>query len=221
MRGNRRQGEEGPPAAPCPAPEQGEPEFLHLVKNLRGILYFEEGREREFEWLKRKFRYRELGVSELLDRPKGWAKLVVLPRLGRDPVLDTLLLANRYIAPVILLGESSLRPFRKIVVAELRTRQRLGDRELKFNLRLVDYAITDFYVKAVELAREGRMEERKRLAESDLRRFWRIKPDPKGSTFVGYLEPLGLRELKGLSLSLLPFLVLDLDRFGPLETKEE
>jgi hypothetical protein len=191
-----------------------EPEFLHLVKNLRGVLYFSEERGKEFDWLKRKFRYRELGISELLPLPEKWKKLVTLPKLEEDPVLDTLLLANRYIAPVILLGGGSLRPFRRAVVAELRTKQKLNDRELKFNLRLVDFTITDFYVKAIELARAGRLEERKRLAEADLRRFWRVKADPKGYTFVGYLEPLKFERLKGQPLSLLPFLVLDLERFG-------
>ena len=191
-----------------------DPEFLHLVKNLRGVLYFSSEREKELEWLKRKFRYRELGISELLHRPEKWRKLVTLPRLKDDPILDTLSLANRYIAPVIFLGGDSLRPFRKAVIVELKTKQKFNDKELKFNLRLVDYAITDFYVKAIELAKAGKLEERKKLAESDLKRFWRVKADPKGYTFVGYLEPLRFEELKRESLSLLPFLVLDLECFA-------
>ena len=191
-----------------------EPEFLHLVKNLRGVLYFSQKREKEFEWLKRKFRYRELGISELLPRPEKWRKLVTLPKLEKDPVLDSLLLANQYIAPLILLGEDSLKPFRKAVIVELKTKQKFNDRELKFNLRLVDYAITDFYVKTIELARTSRLEERKRLAEADLKRFWRVKANPRGHTFVGYLEPLEFEQLKTKPLSLIPFLVLDLECFG-------
>lgn len=45
---------------------------------------------------------------------------------------------------------------------------------LKFNLRLVNYAITDFYTKSIALALESHRARRKRLAEKDLKRFCRV-----------------------------------------------
>lgn len=67
--------------------------------------------------------------------------------------------------------EESLKDFESAVVAVLKTRERLGDKDLKFNLRLVNYAITDFYIKSIELALQFDLAERKRLAEKDLKRF--------------------------------------------------
>ncbi len=186
-----------------------EARFLYLVKNLRGILYYSEQREQELDWLKRKLRYREVAISETLPMPSKWRKLVVLPKIEDDPVIDTLLNANRYIVPLILLGTSALKSLKKGIVAELKTKQKFSDRELKFNLRLVNYAITDFYVKSIELAEKQRLREREKLARTDLKRFWRIQQDPRGSTFVGYVEPLRFEPLEKRLLSLIPFLVMD------------
>ncbi|MDW8040271.1 MAG: hypothetical protein RMJ03_02455 [Nitrososphaerota archaeon] len=189
------------------------PLHLYLVKNLRGIIYFSKFflPENELEWLKRRFRYRELGVSESLKLELKWKKLLKLPRIEDDPVLDSLLQASSFICPLIVLKEQSLKDFKKAVIAELKTMETLSDKDLKFNLRLVNYSITDFYIKSIELAAKSDMEGRKKLAEKDLKRFWRIKADADGKTLVAYIDPLLVKsDIKNpLYVSLIPCLVLD------------
>jgi hypothetical protein len=168
-----------------------EPLHLYLVKNLRGIIYFSRGvsPEAELEWLKRKFRYRELGVSETLKFEPKWKKLLTMPKMEENPVLDSLFQASKHVCPLIVLKEESLKDFEKAVVASLKTREKLGDKDLKFNLRLVNYAITDFYLKSIELTAKPDMAGRRRLAERDLKRFWRIKADAEGKTLIAYIDP--------------------------------
>lgn len=191
-----------------------DPLHLYLVKNLRGVLYFSRGApvEAELKWLKRKFKYRELGISDALKADVKWSRLLTLPRLVEDPPLDSLLQASRFVCPLIVLKEESLRDFGGAVVASLKTKEKLGDKELKFNLRLVNYAITDFYVKSIELAGRGDLDGRRALAEGDLKRFWRVKPDPAGRTLVAYVDPLLLKEdiQSPAQKSLVPCLVVDL-----------
>jgi len=161
----------------------------------------------ELDWLRRKFVYRQIGVSETVDLPAEWKKLVVLPRVVDDPPVDSVLQASRFVSPLILLRERSLSDLGRAAVLRVRTEQKLGDRDLKFNLRLVDYAATDLYVRSIELA--DRPEERVKLAERDSRRFWRLEPG-KGRTIAGYIDPLRLcRPEDSTCLALVPFFVLD------------
>jgi hypothetical protein len=184
------------------------------VKNLRGILYLsrEVSPEKELEWLKRKFRYRELGVSETLKLELKWKKLLTLPKIVENPALDSLFQASSFVCPLIILKEDSLKDFEKAVVAALKTSEKLGDKDLKFNLRLVNYAITDFYTKSIELALQSNLARRKKLAKKDLKRFWRIPEDANGKTLVAYIDPLlmdsGVTQ-KPVYMSLVPSLVLD------------
>jgi hypothetical protein len=190
-----------------------EPLHLYLVKNLRGIVYFsgDVSPESEFNWLKKKFRYRELGVSETLKLNLKWKKLLTLPKIEENPVLDSLFQASRFICPLIALKEHSLKDFGNAVVASLKTSEKLGDKDLKFNLRLVNYSITDFYLKSIELASRHDMEGRRKLAEKDLKRFWRIRANTCGKTLVAYVDPLLVKgEINNpIYTSLVPCLVLD------------
>ena len=187
---------------------------LYLVKNLRGIIYLSRGvsPEKELEWLKRKFRYRELGISETLKLELKWKKLLTLPKIVENPVLDSLLQASSFVCPLIILKEDSLKDFEKAVVATLKTRERLGDKDLKFNIRLVNYAITDFYLKSIELALQSNLEGRKKLAVKDLKRFWRVPENAGGKTLIAYIDPLLIRGdiQKPVHMSLVPSLILDL-----------
>ncbi|MEM2202561.1 MAG: hypothetical protein QW595_02890 [Candidatus Bathyarchaeia archaeon] len=191
-----------------------EHQHLYLVKNLRGIIHLSKGvsPEKEVEWLKRKFRYRELGVSEALKIDLKWKKLLTLPKIVENPVLDSLLQASSFVCPLIILKEESLKDFEKAIVATLKTKEKLGDKDLKFNLRLVNYAITDFYTKSIELALQSDLAGRKKLAEKDLKRFWRIPEDAGGKTLVAYIDPLLIEGnlQKPVYMSLVPGLVLDL-----------
>jgi hypothetical protein len=183
------------------------------VKNLRGLVYFSKGvsPKAELDWLKKKFKYRELGVSETLGLELKWKKLLTLPKIDENPVVDSLFQASSFICPLIVLKEESLKDFGNAIIASLRTREKPGDKELKFNLRLVNYSITDFYLKSIELAVQSNMEKRRRLAEKDLKRFWRIKTDAHGKTLIAYIDPLlvksDIRSL--LQMSIVPCLVLD------------
>jgi hypothetical protein len=187
---------------------------LYLVKNLRGIIYLSRGvsPEKELEWLKRKFRYRELGVSETLKLKLEWKKLLTLPKIVENPVLDSLIQASSFVCPLIILKEDSLKGFEKAVVATLKTREKLGDKDLKFNIRLVNYATTDFYLKSIELALQSDMEGRKKLAEKDLKRFWRVPENADGKTLIAYIDPLLIEGdiQKPVHMSLVPSLILDL-----------
>ncbi|MEM1565920.1 MAG: hypothetical protein QW510_02375 [Candidatus Bathyarchaeia archaeon] len=191
-----------------------EPLHLYLVKNLRGVVYFSEGMspQTEFEWLKRKFRYRELGVSETLKLDLKWKKLLTLPKIESNPILDSLLQASRFICPLIVLKEQSLKDFGNAVITRFKTSEKLNDKDMKFNLRLVNYSITDFYLKSIELAVKHDMESRKKLAEKDLKRFWRVREDLNGKTLIAYIDPLVIkRDIQNpLYMSLIPCFVLDL-----------
>ncbi len=193
--------------------EISKPFHLYLVKNLRGIVYFSKGvsPKAELDWLKKKFKYRELGVSETLEFELKWKKLLTLPKIEENPVMDSLFQASNFVCPLIVLKEESLKDFGNAIIASLRTREKLDDKELKFNLRLVNYSITDFYLKSIELAVQFNMEERRRLAEKDLKRFWRIKTDAYGKTLIAYIDPLLIKsDIRSLlQMSIVPCLVLD------------
>lgn len=172
--------------------EENVAQRLYLVKNLRGIIYFSEDAniEQEINWLKRKFRYRELGISETLSISSMWKKLLILPNIVESREMDSIFQASRFLCPLIVLKEKSLEGLEKAVIARLRTKDKLSDKDLKINIRLVNYAITDFYLKSIELAKASDMEGRKKLAERDLKRFWRVKADEEGKTLIAYLDPL-------------------------------
>lgn len=184
------------------------------MKNLRGVIYLSKdvSPEKEVEWLKRKFRYRELGVSETLKLKLKWKKLLTLPRIVENPVLDSLVQASSFVCPLIVLKEESLKDFKNAIVAILKTTEKLGDKDLKFNLRLVNYAITDFYVKSIELALQSDLDGRERLAKKDLKRFWRIPENTNGKTLVAYIDPLLVKSdlPKPVYMGLIPSLILDL-----------
>ncbi|MCS7096719.1 MAG: hypothetical protein RMK50_06635 [Nitrososphaerota archaeon] len=187
---------------------------FYLIKNIRGIIYFSEdvNIEQEISWLKRKFKYRELGASETLSISLMWRKLMILPKIVESRELDSILQASKFLCPLIVLKEKSLGGLEKAVTARLRTKDKLGDKDLKFNIRLVNYAITDFYLKSIELAKTLDIEGRKKLAERDLKRFWRIKPNEEGKTIIAYLDPLLIsRDISDpIYMSLVPSIILDL-----------
>jgi len=191
-----------------------EPRHLYLVKNLRGIVYFSAGIdvEKEINWLKKKFRYRNLGISETLGIKNPWKKLIVLPRIVENRALDSILQASKYLCPLVILKHESLKDLKEIIIAELRTDEHLSDKDLKFNLRLVNYSITDFYLESIELGKMRDLSGRKRLALNDLKRFWRVKRSDKGNTLIVYLDPLlsGIELNNPIFLSIIPSIVLGL-----------
>jgi len=134
-----------------------------------------------------------------------------LPKIEDNPILDSLFQASRFICPLIVLKEQSLKDFGNAVVVQFKTSEVLKDKDLKFNIRLVNYSITDFYLKSIELAAKFDMDGRKKLAEKDLKRFWRVEKNASGKTLIAYIDPLIIkRDIKNpLYTSLVPSLVLD------------
>jgi hypothetical protein len=191
------------------------PKQLYLVKNLRGIIYFSKNVsvESELEWLKKKFKYRVLGISETIKAQVEWKRLLTLEKIVEDPVLDSLFQASKFVSPLIILKEKSLKDFKNAVIVSLKANEKLDDRKLKFNIRLVNYAITDFYLKSIELALQHDLQARKKLAEKDLRRFWRIPQSSKGKTLIAYIDPLLIESKirKPELMGLIPSLILDFD----------
>lgn len=191
-----------------------DPHFLYLIKNLRGILYFSPKVDpsKELNWLKKKFRYRDLGISETIKIEGAWQRLKILKKIVDNPALDSLYLASLYVAPLIILKEESLEEFEECIVASKKFTGTLSDRDIKFNIRLVNYAITDFYEKAIELALKQDFEGRSKLAIKDIKRYWRMEENKKGKTVIVYLDPLKLHPSieNPLLFSIVPAFILDL-----------
>lgn len=110
--------------------------------------------------------------------------------------------------------ERSLADYEKAIIVCLKIKDGLSDKELKFNLRLVNYSITDFFLKSIEMALKCDLAGRKELATKDLKRFWRLSSHSEGKPLIVYLDPLLIRRnlREATLMSLIPCLFLDLDK---------
>jgi len=189
-------------------------EYLYLVKNLRGIIYFSDKSkaEKEIEWLKRKFRYRKLGIAKSLkekSKLKLWDKLEILSlpfevNLKLNSEIESMLLASSFLSPLLILKEETLTKLSNFLILGLKTKEVLDDRELKRNIRLANYSITDFYLKAIKADRK----EKVKIAREDLKRFWRIKESKEGKSIIVYLDPK-LEVKHEVYRSIIPCVILD------------
>ena len=190
------------------------PEYLYLVKNLRGIIYFSDKSkvEKEIEWLKRKFRYRKLGIAKSLKEKSKlelWSKLEILSlpfevNLKLNSEIESMLLASSFLSPLLILKEETLIKLSSFLILKLKTKEVLDDRELKRNIRLVNYSITDFYLKAIKADKK----EKVKIAREDLKRFWRIKESKEGKSIIVYVDPK-LEVKHEVYRSIIPCVVLD------------
>ena len=190
------------------------PEYLYLVKNLRGIIYFSDKSkvEKEIEWLKRKFRYRKLGIAKSLkekSKLKLWSKLEILSlpfevNLKLNSEIESMLLASSFLSPLLILKEETLIKLSSFLILKLKTKEVLDDRELKRNIRLVNYSITDFYLKAIKADKK----EKVKIAREDLKRFWRIKESKEGKSIIVYVDPK-LEVKHEVYRSIIPCVILD------------
>lgn len=147
--------------------------YAALVKNLRGVLLLDPGDEGAWArvgWLRRRFRYRNLGVtpsvsgprvSELLESRvfrrlyypvKGLEELVGhLSSHGLNPLLaEAVVLSSAYISPLLILSEGFVNEVRRYSIGAVRVCRELGDRDWKLHLRIADYSILDSYEPMVE-----------------------------------------------------------------------
>jgi len=199
-------------------------EYVSFLKNLRGVIFFDKNDFplREINWLKKKYRYRDLGIGENFfnslkkkekEKLEGF-KILSLPfgRKKENLEIEAIKLASAYVSPLILIRKKTFDLFKKlkIVEEEIKIKEKLDDKEMKRNLRLVSYSIIDFYREAIRLSKDAK--KRKKLIEKDKKRFWRLKDDRKGKTLIFYLEPLKILNQKERSiyLSLIPGIILEI-----------
>ncbi len=147
--------------------------YAALVKNLRGVLLLDPRDEDAWSrvgWLRRRFRYRNLGVTPSVSGPRvedllesrvfrrlyyplrAYEEFVGLFRsAGLDGLFaEAAVLSSAYISPLLVLSEGYLDLIRRYSLGEVRVCKKLGDRDWKLHLRIADYSILDSYEAMVE-----------------------------------------------------------------------
>ena len=191
--------------------------YISLLKNLRGIIFggADEGEGESIKWLLKHFRYRELGVPPALwDKipqrgkirhieypfPDCEQSIEVLSRSAdaNFSVVESIGFSSIFAAPLLLLSQKSAEMVRKFALYVFRAEVPENDRDMKRNIRLCDYAMTDLYERSVEqanrvLSGEIKVEDaiisRRTMAKEDGRkRFWRLGDGTQGKPFVLYLD---------------------------------
>jgi hypothetical protein len=206
------------------------PEYAALVKNLRGVVYFDPQEEvgEHLSWLTNRFRYRILGVTPfLLDlkpefKDKPFVRLVYplealekLARLAADTlgiargVCEAVVLASSYVCPILALGRGAVEELEKLSVARVESKLDLDNKGWKLHLRIADYTVLDLYQWSTKHAsllwksREGAgfVEARKKRIEKDKKRYWRLASgDSRPWTFMHYLDLAGQLARSGAEL---------------------
>ncbi len=199
--------------------------YAFLVKNLRGVIAAIEGDDlgEWVAWLSRRFRYRDLGVPPCLvekhsrvfegrlggnpfhrlEYPTvrvGEAAGEIASWLARVTGIDectahSILLASAYASPVIALPAAAESLASSSLAVHVVRGSRMGAKDARLHLRIVDYTVLDAYVESVEEAiraigagdpgslRSARSERARR----DEKRYWRVAG--KGSeTIIVYLD---------------------------------
>ena len=185
---------------------------IYLLKNLRGIIHFDPHLNvtTEWTWLRKKFRYRKLGISQHLLELSGLPVLSMLeiltPTLELSelppPASDSLALATEYVTPLIILKSASLTPFEPLVLHKVTTADKLPDTELRRNIRLVNYSIIDYCRDIIHADATTRL----KIVQDDAKRFWRVQPGT-----IPLIVWLDLAKLESPPLKLvIPSVIIDL-----------
>jgi hypothetical protein len=151
-----------------------EPIYISILKNVRGVVYFDKNEEisKEIKWLSRHFRYRYLGIGkELFKNIKSEDIKLTLSKnpfiqlsypskfteefisslaniSGMNKILiESLLLSSCYVSPIFITGNKALKECEPLILHSLKTLSKLNDRELKFHLRVADYGVIDLHRK--------------------------------------------------------------------------
>ena len=152
--------------------------YAAVVKNLRGIIYSSlepEDLQGRLSWLKKRFRYRNIGLTpsmvekyglradgkllvELAEPVRGLGELISalasITGIRRD-VLEAYCYASIYVSPILVLGQGSCADLAPLVVDEVLVKRELTDKEYKLHMRIADYTVLDFYLWATSLAGEA------------------------------------------------------------------
>lgn len=229
--------------------------FLSILKNVKGCIFFDYDLEGKFideiGWLSKRFKYRNLGYAQSLmqaardgerdlisrkpfielpypiDEIMEFRNLLTELFNGMEIEIDTLILASVYVTPVIIVGIESLEKLDKFIVYRKGSTAMLDERELKRNIRLVNYAIIDFhnmmgldalsslkkYAEEKDTNFLGKVvENRRKIIEEDCeKRFWRlnIEGTVEERDVIIYLDiytPLCMQLIKGRKGKILEFM---------------
>ncbi len=148
-------------------------QYAALIKNLRGVVFADFKTENVTEtlnWLTKRFKYRNLGVSpsvlqeaeeffkgKLNGKPfvklvypfkslKKLAKFMVKNFNIEFKIAETVVLASTYVSPLMVMGENILKSLEKICVDIIYSNVKLDDFGWKLHFRIVDYTVLDFYI---------------------------------------------------------------------------
>jgi len=206
--------------------------YAALVKNLRGVVVFRELSSsvlERVEWLRRRFRYRDLGLPPLIlekhrsslgkylgGKPfqalyypvEHYRELTrILSTATSLPLelCEAVVLSSLYISPLLVLDEELSHTVVEKGVTTVRYSKELSVSDWKLHLRIADYTILDMYrvmvlnamsileslKKSERGAVEKLFEERAKVVERDVKRYWRIVSE-SGKPFLTYLDPLKL-----------------------------
>ena len=146
--------------------------YVRLLKNLRAVAFLDPDLPvpiEEIKWLKRKFRYRNIGISEslvaalkdeakefFLNRPfeplkpplfeiEEFSRLILeIESAAPEYVIESLILTSCYVNALVVLGRDSFPIFNPFIAWVMKSTIELPESEVKRNLRIIGYAITDF-----------------------------------------------------------------------------
>ena len=152
--------------------------YAAVVKNLRGVLFSSVDHEEfseKFSWLKKRFRYRNIGITpymaeryglkadgkllvELVEPVKGLDGLISayasITGVGRS-ALEAYCYASTYVSPLLVLGQASCTDLEPLIVDKVVVGRELTDKEYKLHMRIADYTVLDFYLWATSQASEA------------------------------------------------------------------
>lgn len=150
-------------------------ERTYLIKNMRGIIVpWKRGERalRVIKWLKKKYRFRILGFDiSLIEQWKEVSEFFqnkpftpLKPQISEDffqqlikdfegilkkDFISGLILANNFASPMILVGgEKNWIDLKGFLTVGL-IKDQISQKDLKFHLRVTDYAITDCYLWSI------------------------------------------------------------------------
>jgi hypothetical protein len=227
-----------------------------IAKNLRGIVLLNPIEDKALDtlrWLAKRFKYRDLGFTPSLSvKLKAYSggfrspfRELVYPSASFEKLVEVfagklqiplelselLIFSSIYISPAILIGESYRPYIESISCYTVKTRRYLTISDWKLHMRIVGYAILDFYEDSIEESLEAIknpreytsiIEKRRIKIAKDTRRYWRIAAID-GRSLVYYVDNLelafktGIREIEsdwiaGLSIVTIINITSDLAR---------
>lgn len=222
------------------------PRYVSLLKNLRAVAFLDPNVQiplQEIEWLKCRYRYRNVGISErLIMTLKAEAKEFFLGKpfeILKPPLLEieafvrtileiesevpayiveSLILTSCYVSALVVLGRGSFSALNSFMTWDMRSTAELRETEVKRNLRIIGYAVMDFYnensgqaysalkeiaektMRKEDLSKireelDKIMDKRKRMAQDDgEKRFWRLRQPggEKERIVIAYLDIMAL-----------------------------